>query len=127
MTDEPEITTLTPNGKMSKLNEKRPMRPDRSASVTQAVVAALQGMIRDGTFKGGMALPPQRDLAQQLGVSRASLREAVSILGTLGQLSIEQGRGTFLVSTMEGAGPANRSARGGLQLAIRLRKFTNSG
>ena len=53
-------------------------------------------------FKGGMALPPQRDLAQQLGVSRASLREAVSILGTLGQLSIEQGRGTFLVSTVEG-------------------------
>ena len=65
---------------MSKLKEKRPMRPDRSASVTQAVVVALQGMIRDGTFKGGMALPPQRDLAQQLGVSRASLREAVSIL-----------------------------------------------
>ncbi|HEY5205261.1 MAG TPA: FadR/GntR family transcriptional regulator [Roseiarcus sp.] len=90
---------------MSKLKEKRPMRPARSASVTQAVVAALQGMIRDGTFKGGMALPPQRDLAQQLGVSRASLREAVSILGTLGQLSIEQGRGTFLVSTMEGASP----------------------
>ena len=111
MSDEP-VTTLTPDGKMSKLNEstdapslteKRPARRDRSANVTQAVVAALQGMIRDGTFKGGMALPPQRDLAQQLGVSRASLREAVSILGTLGQLSIEQGRGTFLVSTMEGA------------------------
>jgi GntR family transcriptional repressor for pyruvate dehydrogenase complex len=104
---------LTPDGKMSKLDgsaeaplptEKRSTRSDRSTNVTQAVVAALQGMIRDGTFKGGMALPPQRDLAQQLGVSRASLREAVSILGTLGQLSIEQGRGTFLVSSMEGSG-----------------------
>jgi GntR family transcriptional regulator, transcriptional repressor for pyruvate dehydrogenase complex len=104
---------LTPDGKMSKLDgsaeapsptEKRSTRPDRSTNVTQAVVAALQGMIRDGTFKGGMALPPQRDLALQLGVSRASLREAVSILGTLGQLSIEQGRGTFLVSSMEGSG-----------------------
>jgi GntR family transcriptional regulator, transcriptional repressor for pyruvate dehydrogenase complex len=98
---------------MYKLNEsadalpptgQRPTRRDRSANVTQGVVAALQGMIRDGTFKGGVALPPQRDLAQKLGVSRASLREAVSILGTLGQLSIEQGRGTFLVSRMEGAG-----------------------
>lgn len=86
------------------LTKKRPAPRDRSANVTQAVVAALQGMIRDGTFQGGMALPPQRDLAQQLGVSRASLREAVSILGTLGQLSIEQGRGTFLVSTVEGSG-----------------------
>lgn len=76
---------------------------DRSANVTQAVVAALQGMIRDGTFKSGAALPPQRELAKQLGVSRASLREAVSILGTLGQLSIEQGRGTFLVSIVDSA------------------------
>jgi GntR family transcriptional repressor for pyruvate dehydrogenase complex len=80
-----------------------PERRERSANVTQAVVAALQAMIRDGTFKSGTALPPQRDLAQQLGVSRASLREAVSILGTLGLLSIEQGRGTFLVSSAEWA------------------------
>lgn len=80
-----------------------PERRERSANVTQAVVASLQAMIRDGTFKSGMALPPQRDLAQQLGVSRASLREAVSILGTLGLLSIEQGRGTFLVSNAEWA------------------------
>jgi GntR family transcriptional regulator, transcriptional repressor for pyruvate dehydrogenase complex len=102
---------LTPGGNMSKpdgrarapARSKKGQAPrDRSASVTQAVVAALQGMIRDGTFERGTALPPQRDLAQQLGVSRASLREAVSILGTLGQLSIEQGRGTFLVSTVEG-------------------------
>jgi GntR family transcriptional regulator, transcriptional repressor for pyruvate dehydrogenase complex len=76
---------------------------DRSANVTQAVVATLQGMIRDGAFKGDSALPPQRDLAQQLGVSRASLREAVSILGALGQLSIEQGRGTFVVSAVDGS------------------------
>jgi hypothetical protein len=55
-------------------------------------------------------------------VSRASLREAVSILGTLGQLSIEQG-GTSCQHN-EGAGPpADR--HGGLRPAIRL-KFTNS-
>jgi GntR family transcriptional regulator, transcriptional repressor for pyruvate dehydrogenase complex len=106
---------LAPDGKMDKLNEsadapspteRRPARRDRSANVTQAVVTAVQSMIRDGTFKAGAALPPQRDLARKLGVSRASLREAVSILGALGQLSIEQGRGTFLVSTVEGASPS---------------------
>ncbi len=80
-------------------------RRERSANVTQAVVASLRAMIRDGTFKGGTALPPQRDLARQLGVSRASLREAISVLGTVGLLSIEQGRGTFLVSNAEGAEP----------------------
>lgn len=80
--------------------DEAPERRERP-NVTQAVVAALQAMIRDGTFKSGTALPPQRDLAQQLGVSRASLREAISILGALGLLSIEQGRGTFLVSNAE--------------------------
>lgn len=103
---------LTSGRNISKLNERAgaaspskrgQVRPEPSANVTQAIVATLQGMIRDGTFKTGAALPPQRDLAQRLGVSRASLREAVSILGTLGQLSIEQGRGTFLVSSVEGA------------------------
>ncbi len=78
-------------------------RRELSSNVTQAAVASLRAMIRDGVFKSGTALPPQRDLAQQLGVSRASLREAVSILGTLGLLSIEQGRGTFLVSNAERA------------------------
>ncbi len=78
---------------------------DGGANVTQAIVATLKTMIRDGRFKPDEALPPQRDLAQQLGVSRASLREAVSILGTLGLLSIEQGRGTFVVSNAEGANP----------------------
>lgn len=87
----------------SRSPDPAPERRERSATVTQAVVAALQERIRDGTFKSGKALPPQRDLAQQLGVSRASLREAISILGTLGLLSIEQGRGTFLVSNAEWA------------------------
>ena len=112
MTNDLRATILTLGGNISKPNEREgapsPSNKgeggrDRSASVTQAVVAALQGMIRDGTFKSGAALPPQRELAKQLGVSRASLREAVSILGTLGQLSIEQGRGTFLVSIVDGA------------------------
>ena len=71
------------------------------ASVTQATAAALQSMIREGRYKVGEALPPQRELANTLGVSRNSLREAVSILATVGMLSIEQGRGTFVVDGTE--------------------------
>lgn len=75
--------------------------PREGANVTQATAAALQSMIRDGRFKAGEALPPQRELASTLGVSRNSLREAVSILATVGLLSVEQGRGTFVVDQAE--------------------------
>jgi len=103
-TPAPGADLAKPGGRAASLRGRKGQAGrDRSANVTQAVVATLQGMIRDGAFKEDAALPPQRDLAQQLGVSRASLREAVSILGALGQLSIEQGRGTFLVSSVEGA------------------------
>lgn len=74
----------------------------RDGNVTRALVTRLRGMIGDGSFQPGSALPPQRDLARRLGASRASLREAVSILATLGLLSIEQGRGTFVIGGDDG-------------------------
>lgn len=53
-------------------------------------------MLRSGAFPPGSRLPPQRRLADELGVSRASLREALSILGTMGVIRVEHGRGTFV-------------------------------
>jgi len=105
LTAERKILETDPGRISAMAPERSPARRDGSANVTQAVVVTLQTMIRDGTFKPGAALPPQRNLAQQLAVSRASLREAVSILATLGLLSVEQGRGTFMVSNAEGANP----------------------
>jgi GntR family transcriptional repressor for pyruvate dehydrogenase complex len=73
---------------------------DRSqgGSVSQATAALLQTMIEEGRLAVGAALPPQRELARELSVSRASLREAMSTLAAKGLLSIEQGRGTFVRS-----------------------------
>lgn len=50
--------------------------------------------IRAGEFADG-PLPREADLAEETGVSRATLREAVKILQTQGVLRVEQGRGTF--------------------------------
>lgn len=69
---------------------REPRRP--SGGATQATVARLQEMIRDGRLLPGALLPPQRDLARDLEVSRATLREALSILGTIGQIAAEPGR-----------------------------------
>jgi GntR family transcriptional regulator, transcriptional repressor for pyruvate dehydrogenase complex len=69
-----------------------------AVGVTQMTVTHLQEMIRDGRIKPGEALPPQRDLARDLNISRATLREALSILATIGQIVARpSGRG-FVVS-----------------------------
>lgn len=67
--------------------------------VSHKAVDAIQRKILSGEFKAGQSLPSQIELAAQLGVSRASLREALSMLETLGFLSIEPGRGTFVSSS----------------------------
>jgi GntR family transcriptional repressor for pyruvate dehydrogenase complex len=67
---------------------------DYVVGVTPATVAHLQEMIRDGRMKAGEPLPSQRDLARDLKVSRATLREALSILATIGQITARpNGRG----------------------------------
>ncbi|WP_296578208.1 FadR/GntR family transcriptional regulator [Xanthobacter sp.] len=65
---------------------------------------AIQALIRERGLKPGDALPAQRQLADYLGVSRPSLREALSILETLGVISVEAGRGVYVID------PATRAA-----------------
>ena len=58
------------------------------------VVRAVEEQILDGRLNVGMRLPPERDLADSLGVSRAVLREAVRVLVTKGLLQTQHGVGT---------------------------------
>ncbi|MFW2543656.1 FadR/GntR family transcriptional regulator [Primorskyibacter sp. 2E107] len=65
--------------------------------MTEVVTRQIQDMIRKGDFPPDTKLPSQRILAEQLGVSRASLREALMTLETLGLLRTLPARGTFVV------------------------------
>ena len=67
--------------------------------VSHRAVEIIQRKILGGEYKPGECLPSQVELSTQLGLSRASLREAMSMLETLGFLSIEPGRGTFISSS----------------------------
>lgn len=64
--------------------------------VPQVVARRLQQMILDGDLRAGDVIPSQRQLAERFNVSRASLREAVLTLETLGLVKTEPGRGTFV-------------------------------
>lgn len=65
--------------------------------VPQNVARKIQGMIRSGDLAPGARMPSQRELSEQLGVSRASLREGLLTLETLGLVKTEPGRGTFVM------------------------------
>jgi GntR family transcriptional regulator, transcriptional repressor for pyruvate dehydrogenase complex len=64
----------------------------------QVVARRLQKMILDGELRAGDLIPSQRQLAEQFSVSRASLREALLTLETLGLVKTEPGRGTFVTA-----------------------------
>jgi len=77
-------------------------------------------MALGGEFAPGQRLPAERQLAEQLSVSRASLREALSTLETLGVVRVEPHRGTF-VAVDE---CANGAAQGALASAL-IWRFAN--
>jgi GntR family transcriptional repressor for pyruvate dehydrogenase complex len=64
--------------------------------VSQSTVGRIQAMLLGGEFAPGQRLPSERRFAEQLSVSRASLREALSTLETLGVVRVEPQRGTFV-------------------------------
>ncbi|GGD07381.1 FCD domain-containing protein [Halopseudomonas salina] len=64
------------------------------------IVTKLEGMILEGTLKAGERLPAERVLAEQFGVSRPSLREAIQKLAAKGLLISRQGGGNYVAESL---------------------------
>src|SRR5687768_5813762 len=73
-----------------------PGRPARRTSVTDDAITRIRQMILVGELAPGDRLPPEADLAANLGLSRASLREAVRALTLLGVIDTRQGDGSYI-------------------------------
>jgi GntR family transcriptional repressor for pyruvate dehydrogenase complex len=81
-----------------------PLVEDTPIAITRvpdAVARELERRILDGEFAPGDRLPPERLLAEALGVSRASLREAIQKLAARGWLRSRQGEGTFVTEQLQ--------------------------
>src|ERR1700753_1994439 len=65
-------------------------------SLTDVCVQALTDAIERGVYQPGSALPSETDLAEQLEVSRATLREALRTLEDRQIIIRRHGRGTFV-------------------------------
>ncbi|ARS52574.1 GntR family transcriptional regulator [Kushneria konosiri] len=72
----------------------------RHRRLADGIVEQLQSMILEGTLKPGERLPAERALAEQFGVSRPSLREAIQRLTANGLLSSRQGGGTYVTPSL---------------------------
>ena len=67
----------------------------RRSKVYEVVARQIQNHIFEN-LKPGDVLPPERELAQKLGVSRSSVRDAIRSLELIGLLEPQQGRGTVV-------------------------------
>jgi GntR family transcriptional regulator, transcriptional repressor for pyruvate dehydrogenase complex len=74
----------------------------RAAGVTDDAIERIRARIAGGEWGPGTRLPRESDLAQQLGLSRNSLREAVRALSLARVLEVRQGDGTYVASLEPG-------------------------
>ena len=71
-----------------------------SKKVYEQVIEQIQEKIFYGEFKNGDKLPSERELSEQMGVSRTSIREALRVLETMGVVESRQGEGNFICSNV---------------------------
>lgn len=69
-------------------------------SAVSEVVRQLTGLLSSGQFAPGSRLPPERQLAEELGVGRSAVREALAALDVLGIVTVRPGSGTYLRDSM---------------------------
>lgn len=106
------------------------LRPVRLGNAFEDTVGRLLQTIRLGALEPGSSLPPERELAARLGVSRDTVREAIKSLADAGFLVSKRGRygGTFLAEQLpETAGDAPRVTREEIDDALRLREILEVG
>ncbi|MCB2227709.1 MAG: FadR family transcriptional regulator [Desulfarculaceae bacterium] len=77
-------------------------KPVQPKKISDQVFEQLRDMIFRGQLKPLDQLPPERELALQMGVSRPTVRNAVSRLVSLGLVEQRQGQGTFVANHHEG-------------------------
>lgn len=87
------------------------LRAVRGHHAFEGCVEQLGTAIRLGVYPRGSALPPERELAERMGVSRATLREAIAALRAADFVQTTRGRGGGTVVCYRPRRPSARSAR----------------
>lgn len=86
----------------------------RTSRLYEQIVQQIEETILKGDLKAGDQLPAERDLAEQFGVSRTAVREAVKALREKGLVEAYTGRGTFVTNG------TSHAIRQSLDLMVRI-------
>ncbi|WP_307849713.1 FadR/GntR family transcriptional regulator [Qaidamihabitans albus] len=73
------------------------LRPMARPRLYEQVLERLREYVADAGLRAGDKLPAERELAQRLGVSRASIKQAIVVLEVQGAVEVRHGGGTYLV------------------------------
>jgi GntR family transcriptional repressor for pyruvate dehydrogenase complex len=82
--------------KKNKVESAKPHDEPNSPVAAKLVVAYVRRLIENGELRAGDRLPPERELVQLIGVSRASVRAGLQSLATVGVVDSRRGAGTFV-------------------------------
>lgn len=95
----------------------------RRSSLVQQVIDQIDAQVTAGVWKVGERIPTEPQLAQQLGVGRNTVREAVRALTHAGVLHCRQGAGTFVLAANElSAAMARRLAAARIRDIVEVRR-----
>ncbi|PYX55361.1 MAG: FadR family transcriptional regulator [Acidobacteria bacterium] len=76
-------------------------KPPADTRVTAKLIRSIKRLISTGAIVPGAKFPPERELAKEFGVNRASLRQALKVLEIMGVLTQRVGDGTYLSASAE--------------------------
>jgi GntR family transcriptional repressor for pyruvate dehydrogenase complex len=80
----------------SSVNREQP-----DTRITAKLIARIKSLIASGAISPGSKFPPERELAKEFGVNRASVRQVLKVLKIMGVLSQRDGDGTYLSESAE--------------------------
>src|SRR5690242_21846163 len=85
--------------------------PVRSQTAFEETLDRLGNAIKLGLLQPGTRLPAERELCEQLGIARSTLRQALTALVQSGHLKAVRGRGggTFVADVLPSAGPPSEA------------------
>lgn len=78
------------------MNQSSVFQPPDRQRVDERIATTIADAILDGVFPPGSTLPPERDLAERLGVNRTSLRQGLARLQQMGLIEVRHGSGSVV-------------------------------
>src|SRR4051812_22988656 len=81
---------------MSSPSVFKSVAPGNEGRIGEEILAQVRSLVARGDLRPGDRLPPERELALQLGVSRPSVRAALNSLMSMGLLAARRGSGPYV-------------------------------